>query len=707
MHLPLCIFAFLLPQVHSDLAQLAIDKEQVFRVRELELSNGGAKLYLSEGVLAFATAVDGKRVAAVFTTAQSEAGDGELIAFPPNSAERASLARFAKSPNFDEHFSAAFLFFADNAGENLLQQIHSRPLHAAPELAADLGKTFDEPLRASALEIEVRITQSILDRHRPQDGFLYAMLAGRTLGAFDFVYQPDQVDSVVFGQVVDDHFKTWCAYRPKNTPGLASQSPISDYRLDTTIHPDLSMTSTANFDYRADSNDGRVVSLSISPRLRILSASIDGQTAAVLAHDSARGPASFLVVNSAELISGRHYKIEIKYEGSVIDRQADESYFVDDRNLWYPFIGPMLSTFDLTFHFPEKLRLVSTGEPISQTQANGERTIHSRTARAQSLAGFNLGEYSISSTKTPRYTIEICSNPQVAPPPALGEQAAHILQYYSDSWMPLATRHFAITPINGYFGQGFPGLIYLSNVSYLRERDRPQALRNPALDAFFSQLLLPHELAHQWWGNIVSPTDYRSNWIVEAMSNYAALQYLEQSEGKAVLEAVLESYRKDLTRPLVDSYGPLTFDERLLNNFGIGVWHDILYEKGTWVLHMLRQRLGDAGFHEFQLRVLKDFANKPITNEDLREAAARFTPANEMDRKLSAFFDTWVYDTGIPTLELSGSTLKVSGVADSYSVNLPLRCGDAVLWVRAGKGETALAHHNCSLPSTANFLFKK
>ena len=712
-----------LAAVRSDLQNLAIDRSQTWRVRDLELSQGGVKVYFSEGVLAFATPVGGQRIAAVFTTEEVEAGDGEIIAFPPIPAERASLARFANTPNLDEHFSSALFFFADGTAQELLKQIHAHPLHPAPDLATTIGAAFDESLRRSASEIDVRIAQSILDRHRPSSGFFYGMLAGRTLGTFDFVFQPDQPDSVVLGRINANasqrpSFQIWCAYRPRNVPEPVPAYHLSDYRIDTTIRPDLSMTSIADFDYKADADDGAVISLLLTPRMRVTAATIDGHPASVLMHDSPRttdirGTVIFLLVNETEMSPGSHHHVTVRYEGSVIRRTADGSYFVDDRNVWYPFMAPMLSAFDLTFHLPANLRLVSTGDLVTEDISNGERMVHRKTSQVQALAGFNIGEFTLTTSERSPYRIEVCSNAQVHPAPDLGEQAGRILQFFTSAWMPLSSHSLAITPIEGYFGQGFPGLIYLSNVSYLQERDRPQQLRNPTLDAFFSQLLLPHELAHQWWGNIVTPGDYRSNWIVEAMSNYAALQYLEQADGKAASEAILATYRADLTRArsggeLVDSYGPLTFDQRLLSNFGPGVWHDILYEKGTWIFHLLRQRLGDAAFHDFQLRVIKDFATRPIANEDLREEAARFVPTNQPDRNLTAFFDTWVYDTGIPSLAVSGGNLKVSNVPGTYSLEVPLRCGSSsVVWLRATEGETPLPRRNCSLPRASEFLFRE
>jgi hypothetical protein len=721
--LPLLLQAqYRLATTRGDLQNLAIDTSQTYRVRELEMAKGGVKFYLTEGVLAFATPVDGHRIAAVYTTTQVEAGDGEVICFPPLAAERASLVRFTQSPNLDEHFTSALFFFADNTAEDLLRQIHQHPLHPAPELAAGLGADLNEMLRKSAAEIDVRIAQSILDHHSLENSFFYGMLSGRRLGPIDFIFQPEQADTMSIGRVASrnadsTYFQVWSAFRPRNSRNAPLPDHISDYHIDATIQPDLSMTATADFDYQADFDDGSVISLSMTPRLRVTAATIDGQSAAVLMHPSPRnedihGALSFLLASASDLVPGSQHRVRIQYEGSVIRRTADGAYFVDDRNAWYPLVSPMLTVFDLTLRCPENLRLVATGEPVSETVVNGQRVVHRRTATPEALAGFNLGEFNVTSSDHPPYRIDICSDRRHAAPVQLDAQAAAILQYFTARWMPLSGHNISIAPIEGYFGQGFPGLIYLSSISYLAEKDRPSVLRNASLDSFFSRLLLPHELAHQWWGNVVTPADYRSNWIVEAMSNYAALQYLEQTEGHQAMDDILSEYRADLIRPrsggeLVDSYGPVTFDQRLENNFGTGVWHDVLYEKGTWIFHMLRQRMGEAGFRDFQLRLLKDFSNRPILNEDLREEAARFIPASQPDRALTAFFDTWVYDTGIPVLAVHGGTLEVTGVPDTYVVDLPLECaGHTVRWLHASSGAEPVPGAACGLPARTRFLFR-
>ncbi len=718
--------------VITELHQLAIDPAQTYRIRDLQLARGDIKIYLTEGVLAFTKPIADHVVAAVFTTADVELGDAEVLVLPPTRSERASLANFAKTPNLDEHFTSAVFFFSDETMNELRAQIADHPLHPEPERGKELAATVHNVLRADTNEIDVRLAQSLLDNHQANRGLFYGIIGSRSLGVFDVIYEPSRPEPVLVGRLVQAEqgiqmFQVWCSFRPRRkTAPFETSRDISDYRIDTVIHPDLSMASHAQFQYRAAVEDGRVINLELSSHLRVTAAQIDGKSAEFLQHGNpgtqqVESGAALLLVAAEPLAVDIPHSVELSYEGSVVFRTAAGNYFVHERNTWYPFISPMLATFDLTFHCPENLRVVATGELISDEVSGGLRTVHRKTLVAEPLAGFNIGNYQATSLEHGRYLIELFAN-KLENSAELPEQAASILDYYSTRWQPLGIHTLAISPIEGYFGQGFPGLIYLSNISYIRQEDRPAGLRNPRLDSFFSEMLLPHEIAHQWWGNMVSPADYRSSWLFEAMSNYSALEFLEQSKGHAALDAVLESYRQDLLavekgKPL-ESTGPVDFGERLLDNNGARAWHAIIYEKGAWILHMLRVRIGDEAFHNLQSKILSDFQNKLIVNEDFRRLAASFVPEDQSDKSLNVFFDNWIYATGIPKMAFrsNGSTvsLKVSGVDDGFALDLPLRCTDSqgkdqMVWVHAGAGDNSFdisnGNHSCQLPKQSDFLY--
>jgi hypothetical protein len=106
------------------------------------------------------------------------------------------------------------------------------------------------------------------------------------------------------------------------------------------------------------------------------------------------------------------------------------------------------------------------------------------------------------------------------------------LDFMTEEFGPTTIRNLAITPIPGGFGQGFPGLVYLSTLAYLDPGQLPPRLRDRGEETFFADLLEAHEVAHQWWGNMVVPVSYHDDWLIEALANYSALLLLERRKGK-------------------------------------------------------------------------------------------------------------------------------------------------------------------------------
>ena len=500
-----CLGAAIAPKpadVVAELQHATLDATQTYRVRDLQLSRGDIRLYLTDGMLSFITPIAGHTVAAVFTIAGSDTGDAEVLVLPPQRSERASLASFTNSPNLDEHVTSVLLLFSDDTASELLDQIGKAPVRKAPASAAELGPKVNTAVEEVLSQVDVRLVGSLFDNHAPAAGFFYALCVGRTLGNFDALYEPAEFEPVSVGRLGatadgKPSFQLWTSFRPRRAPPFVPPPVrIAAYRIDTTIRPDLSMTATARFQFTSVPADGRVLSFAMSEKLRVLSARIDGTPADVFQRNSPRAsevksPGTFLLVAAAPLAPGQPHNVEITYEGSVIRQTGKGVYFVDERSTWYPTSGAMLADFDLTFRCPEHLRVVSTGEPVSEQVAAGVRVVRRKTQVPEHLTGFNLGEFEIAEDPRARYRVE-CFSESAAPledPRQILQQTENILDEYTRRWMPLPIHSVAVSPVPGYFGQGFPGLIYLSNLSYLRQEDRPAQLRNPRLDIFFSEML--------------------------------------------------------------------------------------------------------------------------------------------------------------------------------------------------------------------------
>jgi aminopeptidase N len=262
-------------------------------------------------------------------------------------------------------------------------------------------------------------------------------------------------------------------------------------------------------------------------------------------------------------------------------------------------------------------------------------------------------------------------------------------------------RNLAVTPIPGGFGQGFPGLVYLSTLAYLDPGQRPPNLHQRAEETFYSELLESHEVAHQWWGNMVVPAGYADEWLMESLSNYSALMMLEKKKGPKAVDAVLESYKghlltKSQDGKTLEAAGPITWGYRLQSSLAPNAWRPVTYEKGTWIIHMIRRRLGDQRFMAFLREVSKRYRFAAISTEQFRELAATYTPPKSEDAALKTFFENWVYGTGIPSVKLAYTvrglkltgTLAQRGVEDDFTAFVPVEVQTgrqkAVYWLSTG-----------------------
>jgi aminopeptidase N len=146
----------------------------------------------------------------------------------------------------------------------------------------------------------------------------------------------------------------------------------------------------------------------------------------------------------------------------------------------------------------------------------------------------------------------------------------------------------------------------------------------------------------------------------------------------------------------VESAGPIVWGTRLASSQMPQAWQAITYEKGSWILHMLRHRLGDAAFRKLLGELTRRYAMAPLTNGDLQRLAAELMPggnAKSNGLTMAAFFDTWVYGTGVPEVKLQSKvtatragvvvtgTVTQSGVGEEFTAEVPVE-------ISLGRGRT-------------------
>jgi hypothetical protein len=702
----------------------SFDREECYRVRDLSLIKEDIRIYFTDGHLIFSKPVAGRRIAAVFA-GDVEGGDGEVILMPPDRAERRSLAAFIDSPNLDEHFHAVLLLFTGDEYQQLISQLPGNP---ANKRTADIGALLDETwsptLRNLGASYQARLTLDLLGGPARRRDLLAALFHGAKLNNFDIIYDPENTEQIMAGSVVSREdrlfFDTWTNFTArssrKNPAPRHFDLVVRDYRIEATVNPDLSLAAVTRVKVTPQVDGMAAVPFDISPQMTLGGTTVDGHPAEVMQGDSLRlnlmrnGNNLFLVIPPEPLRAGREYEFEFHHSGTVIHDAGDHVYYVSARGNWYPMNRLQFANYDVTFRYPRDLDLVAAGDVVEDRNDGDWRVTRRRTAAPIRVSAFNLGQYKHSVLERGGYVVDVCANrkleqalmphPQVVmtptipgiqrrrpdalapvgsePPPnpleRLESMAAAVtaaLEFMTSRFGPPALPHLTVSPIPGAFGQGFPGLIYLSTLSYLKNPAATRGANSPTAEMFFGDVLQAHETAHQWWGNRVTTGSYRDNWLMEALANYSALLYLEKRRGTHALELMLDSYRdvllaKSGNGQVVESTGPIVLGTRLENSQEPRAWRTVTYGKGTWIIQMLRQRMGDERFFAMLAELAKRYDRKEVTTEDFRRLAAEFLPKGSDDPQLQTFFEQWIYGTGIPTLKLS---YTVKGVAPSVRLS--------------------------------------
>jgi aminopeptidase N len=153
-----------------------------------------------------------------------------------------------------------------------------------------------------------------------------------------------------------------------------------------------------------------------------------------------------------------------------------------------------------------------------------------------------------------------------------------------------------------------------------------------------------HETAHQWFGDAVTEAEWPHLWLSEGFATYFGALFFEHADGEAVFRDMMEENRlhvvasKRNDKPIVDATAQDLFELINANS----------YEKGAWVLHMLRGILGDEAFFDGIRRYYSSHEHGTALTVDLKLAMEAAS-----GRKLDEFFDQWLLRPGYPRLRVS------------------------------------------------------
>jgi hypothetical protein len=379
--------------------------------------------------------------------------------------------------------------------------------------------------------------------------------------------------------------------------------------------------------------------------------------------------------------AGERFILEVAYEGELIERHRQTlDFLLKDTLYWRPrHPDAAYSVLDLTFRVPERYRVASGGTLVGERLDGDTRIMRWATEEPVRSMSFHYGEFDV--TEVERDGLPIVSvyanDNHLGFSPGSREKTIDDLvgaiEFYSDYFGPYPYDSLLVSETQTESGQAFPGLVLLSYQAF------------GELHTGESELFRAHEVAHQWWGAGIGWAGYRDQWMTEGFAHYsAALFTLHGLDAPDQFAAMLNAWRLDvlgeghvgqgvgvhygfrpdiLRRSDAHESGPLVVGFRLNTADTPFDYRVVVYEKGAYILHMLRSMLldpetgDDARFSALMRNYVAAHVGGVMSTQSFETAVTE-----AFGEPMDWFFDQWVYGVEVPTYR---PDLKVTPLIDS------------------------------------------
>ncbi|MCU0548388.1 MAG: M1 family metallopeptidase [Leptolyngbya sp. Prado105] len=357
----------------------------------------------------------------------------------------------------------------------------------------------------------------------------------------------------------------------------------------------------------------------------------------------------------------------------------------EDSRFWFPcFDYPgQLATSEIRVQIPKPLIAVSNGELIA-TEDKGDTQIfhwYQREIHPTYLMTLAIGDFAELrdewNGRPVTYYVEKGREDQAR---LSMSKTPRMIEFYSQKYgYSYAFPKYAQVCVDDFIFGG------MENTSTTLLTDRCLLDERAALDNRSTESLVAHELAHQWFGDLIVIKHWSHAWIKEGMASYAEVMWFESEYGRE--EALY--YLFGQARQYLDEDAS-RYRRSLVTHVyreAIELYDRHIYEKGSCVYHMIRAELGDDLFYRSIATFLKDNAHGTVETIDLLRAIEKTT-----GRNLTFLFDQYVYRGGHPDFKLgysfdSDSNLAKITVTQTQSDLFDLRIPIAICYIN-GESKT-------------------
>ncbi|UFR03770.1 M1 family metallopeptidase [Streptomyces sp. Go40/10] len=282
------------------------------------------------------------------------------------------------------------------------------------------------------------------------------------------------------------------------------------------------------------------------------------------------------------------------------------------------------AAYDITVTVPKGLQAVSNGELKEQRTRGGRTSYHWHTAEpmASYVATVAIGHYQVARTTGPHGLPVV-----TAVDPAEAEESADVLAGIPEI-LDWAETNFGPYPFSS------------AGVIVDRPGDTDYALETQNRPVFpadqFDTSTLVHELAHQWYGDSVTPRSWRDMWLNEGFATYAEWLYKEDHGGPTAQQTFTRLYESD--REEIWAYPPAT------PSGAAHISDTPVYDRGAMVLHKIRQKVGDDTFYD----IIQGWAATHRHGSASTADFTKYVEAKAPGKDFAGIWKDWLYGDGRP-----------------------------------------------------------
>jgi hypothetical protein len=679
-------------RVFDEFFKIGLDLGRPLLVRGLTIRRDTMELTLQEGTLHLALPVAGRITGAYFKGAAS------IRVTLPNAIDRKLLQGSYGKPVFEESLGEVVLRFDDGTEREILA---AATPGAAP--AGDPAATWNDRLRIdfNAVDLQVDFLEHALNGPAAATFFVAELHTrdGRSWYAFRHGGRSSVENGIYRERATAAAGKRWYEtvtmfHRPQDYDGKGNYDLLpgadnKDVALVRHVEMTIEVPNTKSLLI-----DARLTVESLRDGLRLLRFDLINNLDAPSWHEPGRQVTTSLVADAGDdalpwlhrwhqllvllprpLAKGEKTVVRVKATEDTVIQLTDRSYWIYNTYPWFPSMGYNggRSTTDWTVKTAAPLRAAGSGDLVREWQEGPLNCGRWKSDTPVQRASLIFGDFRTTDGTHERdapgtgkvglrlFTIQGGAEHFKGKPENVLFNISEGLKRYESIYGPFPYAQLDIAEMAHLLGfaQSPPGILLVSSIladsTVAVGRDGGASVLQIAAQGGLDKVggggvgdqFVFHELAHQWWGHQVGFLGDEDAWISESFAEYSAGLIVDAIDAKRFARMRDEWKKRALEG---DPFGTIGTAYRSDTPDHPGTMQRLLYNKGPYVVHMLRTWMGWEKFSKYVGAIQSKYRGTGInTNTLAREATAA------MGYDMFPFFDQWVLDQGIPRVRWSWS----------------------------------------------------